>query len=105
MGSAGGGGNGSGLKWVRVNVPQYRTPGETAMLQCDYDLGNDTLYAVKWYKDHEEFYRFVPKARPQSNSYPVEGVNVDVSCSLLHKTFKSRPQRIYSHFSFVQCTM
>ncbi|RZC38985.1 hypothetical protein BDFB_012889, partial [Asbolus verrucosus] len=66
-----------GLKWVRVSVPQYRVPGETATLQCDYDLGNDTLYAVKWYKDHEEFYRFVPKARPQAISYKVEGARVD----------------------------
>ncbi|CAH1169772.1 unnamed protein product [Phaedon cochleariae] len=51
------------------------------MLQCDYDLGNDTLYAVKWYKDHEEFYRFVPKAKPQANWYEVEGVHVDMSKS------------------------
>lgn len=68
-----------GLKWIRVNVPQYRVPGESAQLQCDYDLGNLTLYSVKWYKDHEEFYRYVPKSRPQSNSYQVEGVLVNVS--------------------------
>lgn len=54
-----------------------------AQLQCDYDLGNDTLYSVKWYKEHEEFYRFVPKAHPQANSYKVEGVHVDVSYSVL----------------------
>ncbi|CAH2016441.1 unnamed protein product [Acanthoscelides obtectus] len=69
----------SGLKWVRVSVPQYRIPGESATCYCDYDLGNDTLYAVKWYKEHEEFYRFVPKARPQKTWYKVEGVHVDVS--------------------------
>lgn len=68
-----------GLKWVRVNIPQYRVPGEMAQLQCDYDLGNDTLYSVKWYKEHEEFYRYVPKAHPQANSYKVDGVHVDVS--------------------------
>lgn len=68
-----------GLKWVRVNVPQYRVPGETAQLQCDYDIGNDTLYAVKWYKEHEEFYRYVPKARPPATSYKLEGIHVDVS--------------------------
>ncbi|XP_017773298.1 PREDICTED: uncharacterized protein LOC108560318 [Nicrophorus vespilloides] len=71
----------NGLRWVRVNLPQYRKPGELAQLQCDYDLGNDTLYAVKWYKEHEEFYRYVPKARPQANSYKVEGVHVDMSLS------------------------
>ncbi|XP_065166031.1 uncharacterized protein [Atheta coriaria] len=71
----------SGLKWVRVNLPQYRKPGETAQLQCDYDLGNDTLYAVKWYKDNEEFYRYVAKERPPASSHNVEGVSVDVSLS------------------------
>ncbi|XP_056638684.1 cell adhesion molecule 2-like [Diorhabda sublineata] len=73
--------SGAGLKWVRVNVPQYRVPGETAQLQCEYDLGNDTLYSVKWYKDHEEFYRFVPKERPQSNWFEVDGIHVDMSRS------------------------
>ncbi|XP_065172449.1 uncharacterized protein [Atheta coriaria] len=72
----------SGLKWVRVNLPQYRRPGELAQLQCDYDLGNDTLYAVKWYKENEEFYRFVLKERPQANSYKVEGVHVDQESGL-----------------------
>ncbi|KAL1516867.1 hypothetical protein ABEB36_000706 [Hypothenemus hampei] len=72
---------GSGLKWVRVNVPQYRVPGEMAQLQCDYDLGNDTLYSVKWYKEQEEFYRYVPKSTPKFNSYQVEGVHVDMDKS------------------------
>lgn len=71
-------GSPGGLKWVRVNLPQYRRPGETAQLQCDYDLGNDTLYAVKWYKDDEEFYRFVTKERPQATSHRVDGVRVAV---------------------------
>lgn len=70
-----------GLKWVRVNVPRYRVPGEMAQLQCNYDLGNDTLYSVKWYKDNEEFFRYVPKARPKASMYTVEGVHVDVSCT------------------------
>ncbi|CAH1169638.1 unnamed protein product [Phaedon cochleariae] len=71
----------TGLRWVKVSVPQYREPGESATLQCDYDLGNFTLYAVKWYKEHEEFYRFVPRARPQANWYEVDGVHVDMSRS------------------------
>lgn len=54
-------------------------PGETAVLHCDYDLGGDALYAVKWYKEHEEFYRYVPRANPPATSYKLEGVHVDVS--------------------------
>ncbi|XP_064553079.1 uncharacterized protein beat-IV isoform X2 [Drosophila montana] len=36
----------------------------------------EELYAIKWYKDNEEFYRYVPKARPPKTSYRVEGVRV-----------------------------
>ncbi|XP_045463573.1 uncharacterized protein LOC123673159 isoform X2 [Harmonia axyridis] len=71
----------NGLKWVRVNIPQFRMPGESAVLQCDYDLGGDALYAVKWYKEHEEFYRYLPKASPPATSYKVDGVHVDLSKS------------------------
>ncbi|KAK9680490.1 hypothetical protein QE152_g39053 [Popillia japonica] len=72
---------GADLKWVRVSVPQYRIPGDMALLQCDYNLGNDNLYAVKWYKDNEEFFKFLPKARPEASSYSVEGIHVDMKSS------------------------
>lgn len=39
----------------------------------------ESLYAIKWYKDNEEFYRYVPKARPPKTSYRVDGVRVIVS--------------------------
>lgn len=64
---------------MRVSIPQYRAPGDVAELICDYDLGNDNLYSVKWYKDHEEFYRFVPRAKPEALSFKIEGITVDVS--------------------------
>ncbi|KAK7874194.1 hypothetical protein R5R35_006239 [Gryllus longicercus] len=65
------------LRLLRVEIPQYKLRGESAILQCHYDLGDDVLYSVKWYKDDEEFYRFVPKSTPQLTSYRVEGVKVD----------------------------
>lgn len=39
----------------------------------------EDLYAIKWYKDNEEFYRYVPKANPPKTSYRVDGVRVIVS--------------------------
>ncbi|XP_032311132.1 uncharacterized protein LOC6499044 [Drosophila ananassae] len=36
----------------------------------------EALYAIKWYKDNEEFYRYVPKARPPKTSYRVDGIRV-----------------------------
>lgn len=43
------------------------------------DDGPEHLYSVKWYKDNEEFYRYVPKANPPQQSYKVDGIRVDVS--------------------------
>ncbi|XP_077301163.1 uncharacterized protein LOC143921684 [Arctopsyche grandis] len=62
---------------IEVVVPGYRVRGETALLECRYELQGDTLYSVKWYKDNEEFYRFMPKLSPPHHSYWVEGVKVD----------------------------
>lgn len=39
----------------------------------------EALYSVKWYKDNEEFYRYLPKSNPPQHSYRVEGIRVDVS--------------------------
>lgn len=39
----------------------------------------EALYSVKWYRDNEEFYRYVPKDNPPQNSYVVDGIKVDVS--------------------------
>ena len=83
---------------TRVTIPAYKIRGENAILECQFDLNGKTsadinshyssdeqaddsesLYSVKWYKDNEEFYRFVPKANPPQNSYKVDGIRVDVS--------------------------
>lgn len=81
-----------GLRLKNIKIPQYKFRGDTAMLECDYQLNGkpdsdddiiensnfnyhdhhqevETLYSVKWYKDGEEFYRFVPKSNPPQNSY------------------------------------
>lgn len=50
----------------------------------------ETLYSVKWYKDNEEFYRYVPKSNPPQQSYRVEGIRVDVSIQLKKEKKKSQ---------------
>jgi len=69
---------GDGLT-VKAVVPRYKIRGETAVLRCDFELEGALLYAVKWYRENEEFYRFVPKSDPQMTSYVVDGIKVDVS--------------------------
>lgn len=135
------------LELTKIVIPTYKFHGETALLECQYELrtnknnrnyhsrysnnrdygyrsihtslsddnngfdhlhnsdgsrsnsnsngggggsGNaatsdeeETLYAVKWYKDNEEFYRYIPKANPPQQSYRVEGIRVDVSIKIV----------------------
>lgn len=72
--------DGECLRMIQVKVPPYKLKGETAVLECLYELeGFEKLYTVKWYRENEEFYRYVPKYDPPQISYRVEGIRVDVS--------------------------
>ncbi|XP_046389572.1 uncharacterized protein LOC124158492 isoform X2 [Ischnura elegans] len=71
----------SGLRDVRIEVPEAVRRGDRAKLSCHYDLEGSPLYSIKWYRGDEEFYRYVPKESPPSKVFPQLGVNVDVSQS------------------------
>ncbi|XP_062565476.1 uncharacterized protein LOC134227815 [Armigeres subalbatus] len=43
--------------------------------------GGEKIYSVKWYKDNEEFYRYIPSANPPIKSYKIEGIRVDADHS------------------------
>jgi len=64
---------------VHINVPKYVKVGDTAVLQCIYDLSGNPLYAMKWYKGSQEFYRFTPKEIPPTKTFPIPGLQIDVS--------------------------
>ncbi|GIY02030.1 uncharacterized protein CDAR_211181 [Caerostris darwini] len=74
-----------GLTWcknVRVTelvVPSAAVVGESVTLTCSYDLGNEELYVVKWYKDDIEFYRYEPKDNNQFVYFPQPGIDIDLS--------------------------
>jgi len=94
--------SGNGLT-VKAVVPRYKIRGETAVFRCDFELEGALLYAVKWYRENEEFYRFVPKSDPQKTSYIVDGIKVDVSSICQYFTRTDWPMnnfRLYVHFLF-----
>lgn len=45
------------------------------------DSREERLYSIKWYKDNEEFYRYVPSASQPIKSYKIEGIRVDPNYS------------------------
>ncbi|XP_059058631.1 uncharacterized protein LOC131852056 isoform X1 [Achroia grisella] len=69
------------LRVVSITVPKYKQRGEPATLTCDYDLEGGRLYSVKWYRDNEEFYRYMPRLRPPQHAHRLDGVKVDLGKS------------------------
>lgn len=64
--------------YVYENGRYYRRNNNNYFYDNDDDQ-EEIIYSVKWYKDGEEFYRFVPKAEKRQNKYDFDGIKVDVS--------------------------
>lgn len=67
------------LKILMLDVPSPTLAGESVELTCSFDLENDRLYSVKWYRNGLEFYRYVPKNWPPAQYLAMPGIKVDVS--------------------------
>ncbi|CAL1264481.1 unnamed protein product [Larinioides sclopetarius] len=66
---------------LMMDIPSPTNQGESVELICSYELDEDKLYSVKWYKDDVEFYRYVPNDWPPGQFLPLQGVRVDLSKS------------------------
>lgn len=64
---------------MQLTVARAVRVGHSVTLGCDYDLEGAPLYSVKWYKDGDEFYRYVPKEEPPTRVFPLPELHVDVS--------------------------
>lgn len=53
--------------------------GSSTKLECTYDLEGENLYSVKWYKDGDEFFRYLPKSVPEIQVFEQQGIYIDVS--------------------------
>ncbi|KFB39715.1 hypothetical protein ZHAS_00007405 [Anopheles sinensis] len=60
-----------------MRVPKYAVKDRPVRLECLYDMEGEALYAVKWYKDGHEFYRFVPRDDPPTQIFPLHGLIVN----------------------------
>lgn len=69
------------LKIVQVKVPPAALSGHSVLLECVFALEGDSLYAVKWYRGADEFYRYVPAEEPRATVFNLNGIEVDVSIS------------------------
>ncbi|XP_050526091.1 uncharacterized protein LOC126896936 [Daktulosphaira vitifoliae] len=65
------------LKLTELKIEQHTLVGNSTRLECKFDLQGEKLYAVKWYKDGDEFYRYLPGETPQVQVFEMTGVHVD----------------------------
>lgn len=83
------------LRLTEVRIPNHTIRHTDVRLDCHYDLDGEALYSVKFYKDGNEFYRFVPRDIPPVLIFDQPGVAVDVS------TFIEQEEKHTSSFSHV----
>ena len=86
---------GDALRMINLEAPQTALEGDTIRLGCSFSLaggkpepaanvpggasGAELLYAIKWYKDQVEFFRYLAQDWPHKQALPLEGLQVDVS--------------------------
>jgi len=66
------------LRMLSVKAPGAALPGHSVQLECIYSMDEDSLYAVKWYRGDDEFYRYVPAEEPPATVFSLDGINVDL---------------------------
>ncbi|XP_030767836.1 uncharacterized protein LOC115891509 [Sitophilus oryzae] len=74
-----------GLRDVKIKVPQAVIKGREANLECSFDLENENLYSVKWYRGGFEFYRYTPTDLQKVKLFDVKGIKVKESESTERK--------------------
>jgi len=90
----------NGLRMLELIVPQHAVLGQNVSLECNFNLDNEKLYSVKWYKDGNEFYRFVPQEMPPVRVFFHPGVTAVVRITNDSLSF-SLPLSL--SFLFVSC--
>ncbi|XP_050543743.1 uncharacterized protein LOC126906846 [Daktulosphaira vitifoliae] len=70
-----------GLKLLDVRINNHTLLGSSTTLTCIYDLEGETLYSVKWYKDGDEFFRYLPKSKPEIQVFEQKGIHIDIDKS------------------------
>lgn len=70
---------------IEIRVPNYTVKDNKVKLECHYDMENEKLYSVKWYKDGHEFYRYLPRDHPPATLFAQNGITVDVRLPLHSK--------------------
>jgi len=73
----------SNIKLLNVRIANHTVLGSSTKLECTYDLEGENLYSVKWYKNGDEFFRYLPKSKPKIQVFEKRGIYIDVSNQII----------------------
>jgi Immunoglobulin V-set domain len=66
------------LESVFLKIPEKPVyAGDDVTIECHYNLEDDRLGSIKWYKDNEIFMWYSPRDRVPIRGYPAVGVNLE----------------------------
>jgi len=75
------------LKITEMEVPTHKLVGDSVKLICRFHMEGDSLYSVKWYRNEQEFFRYVPNDRPKLQIFPQRGIRVERNKSNKHEVY------------------
>ena len=62
-----------------LTVHKFAVRGTNIAFNCSFNLGNEKLYSVKWYRGTYEIFRYVPSDTPPTKTFPLEGFSISES--------------------------
>merc|ERR1719187_1407138 len=65
------------IRLTEESIPSHAILADRVELVCNYDMEGDKLYSVKWYRNGQEFYRYIPTDTPDTTVFPYPGIDVD----------------------------
>ncbi|XP_038211931.1 uncharacterized protein LOC119832339 [Zerene cesonia] len=66
----------SAHKITQLKVPLYADPRRAAELSCHFQMDDQKLHSVKWYRDMHEIFRYNPSQKPPIRLFNVTGIMV-----------------------------
>ncbi|KAL7630088.1 UNVERIFIED_CONTAM: hypothetical protein RMT77_019779 [Armadillidium vulgare] len=72
----------AGIEITDIFVPRVRLVGDDAELECRFLRSNGVrVYSIKWWRDNDQFYQYIPRNEPPKMPFNVSGIRVDTSLS------------------------
>ncbi|XP_068244013.1 uncharacterized protein [Palaemon carinicauda] len=82
--------SGECLRITELTVPRLVRSGSRVNFSCAFELIDEELYSLTWWKDNQTFFSYLPSKSDPKMIHNVPGITVDKQISTLHEVFLSQ---------------